>query len=85
MADNIIAEEIIGYQFTGKETLKELNSIFFDMMKKHNIEQDEPVYNEQGKQCGRNGDRFEWTLYKTLWLSTITHWLSWNAIFPDDD
>lgn len=85
MADNIIAQEIIEYQFTGKETLKELNNIFFDMMKKHNVEQNEPVYNEEGVRCGWCGDRFEWTLYKTMWLFRIRDWLSWNAIFPDDD
>jgi len=81
MVDNKIAEELITYKLTGKETLNSLDKTFRKIMKKHNISQNSPVYNDRGEQTGVVGDRFEWTLYKTLWLSVIESWLTLRDIF----
>ena len=72
--DNKIAKELIAYKFTGKETLEDLHNIFAKIMKKNKISRTTPSYNEKGKKVGELGNRFEWTLYKTLWLSCIELW-----------
>ena len=81
--DNIIAEEIIGYKFTGKETLEEVYNVFSGIMKKHKISQRTPVFDEQGKKIAEQGDNFEWTLYKTLWLSCVENWLTFAEWYLD--
>jgi hypothetical protein len=74
--DEKIAEELIMYKFTGKETLRSLCKTFRAIMKKYNISQTTPVYNDEGKQTGVLGNNFQWTLYKTLWLDCITSWIN---------
>lgn len=79
--DDAIAEELLLYKFTGKETLAEVYDIFIKIMKKHGILQGTPIYNKKGKKIAENRDRFEWTLYKTLWLSCVESWLNFREWF----
>jgi hypothetical protein len=78
---NKIAQEIILYKLSGDETLEDLHDIFRKIMKKHKIAKTTPVYNDEGKKIAENGDRFEWTMYKTLWFSRIDDWLTWRELF----
>jgi hypothetical protein len=79
--DEKIAEELIMYKFTGKETLRNLNNIFRAIMKKYNISQTTPAYNDEGEQTGVLGNTFRWSLYKTLWLDSIKRWLDLCDLF----
>jgi len=59
-----------------------LSRIFRGIMKKYHISRTTPSYNEEGKKVGKVGNRFEWTLYETIWQDRIKRWLdfyiSWN-------
>ncbi len=70
-----IAQELITHKFSGNETLEDLSKIFRKVMRKHHIYQTSPSYNEEGKEVGRIGNRFEWTLYETVWQDSIKRWL----------
>jgi hypothetical protein len=78
--DRTIAEELITYNFSGKETLKDLSDIFYAIMKKHKVSRTHPAYNDEGKKTGEIGNNFEWTLYHVLWLDSINRWLDWHEL-----
>ena len=76
-----VAKEIIGLKFKKTYTLKVCMSKFFDIMKKHNIKQGTPSFNEDGKEVGRTCDNFEWTICKQLFIKQMEGFFELEMLF----
>lgn len=49
---------------------------FFDIMKKHNIKQGTPSFNDKGKEVGITCDNFEWTICKQMFIKQMEGFLN---------
>ena len=76
--DDKIAEEIIKLKFKKSETLSGVLNRFYRIMRKHGI--------KEGTPCGGGGRivaRFEFTLYWTLFLETLSGQIDLGRFFGE--
>lgn len=66
-----VAEDIIKLKFDNNDTLSDCMEKFFNVLRKHNIRQSTPIYDESGEVVGRQGNNFDYTICETLFFDRI--------------
>ncbi len=68
-------------EFKETDTLKTCKEKFYDIMRKYDIKQGTPRFDEKGKQCGRIANNFEWTMCYNTFIARLGSHLTLESIF----
>jgi len=66
-----VAKEIIGIEINANMTIAELLSVFYNIMRKYNIKQGTPLFDNNGKHIGTTQSNPEWIMCESLFLNRI--------------
>lgn len=81
-----VAKDMITNMVIPDELIGQLNEIFFDFCRKHNIKNGTPCYRD-GEIIGYNVSRFDWTMTRELFMSQVQKKLEFSTVLgevPED-
>lgn len=78
-----VAKEIIEIEFNMDMTLSEGLSKFFDIMRKYQIKEGTPAFNDRGEKVGRNVANWEWTMCKALFFDILGGYIEMETMIGD--
>lgn len=76
-----IAEEIITFKFSKKDTLSKCLNKFYDIMRKHGIKHGTPEYDDKGKVIGRQIANYEWSMCIELFMTRLCDFFYFEHVF----
>ena len=78
-----VSKDIINIKFDKKDTLKGCLEKFFAILRKYNIHQGTPQFNDKGEVVGRACNNYDYTMCQTLFFDRVSAFFEWQLNFEE--
>lgn len=82
-----VAEDLIKIKFKPEDTLADCLEKFYAVLRKYNIKQTTPVFNDEGEQVGNQCNNFDYTMCAALFYDRVKSFFEMELNFgkiPED-